>query len=200
MRKNRILLGLVVVGLLSMAQSSVATVLNFDDLSGYNTPVPSTYDGFNFSGWLVDSTCSGTSVTGACSVYPYQPESLPTSIFANSNSNSIRSVALAPFVFNGAYFTGYSGITERFDLYLSSSLVATSAVLTLNGSEIPAFLSSGYAGNVDTVVVTSNSPDLSVMDNFTFAAITVTSAPEPASLALLGLGLAGLGFSRRKKA
>lgn len=36
-------------------------------------------------------------------------------------------------------------------------------------------------------------------DNFDPAFAVVQSVPEPAALSLLGLGLAGLGFSRRKK-
>lgn len=193
-RKINIVSGLLASALLSIGQWSVAAVLTFDDLSGYYPAVPATYDGFNFTGWYVDSTCSGTSATGACSVYPYQPESLPTSIFSLTNANSISSVADKPFVFEGAYFTGFSGVTEQFDLYLGGSLVGTSSSLTLNGSETPAFLSSGYSGKVDKVVVASNSIDRAVMDNFTY----VSSVPEPATLPLILGGLTGIVLLRRR--
>ncbi|MBU2876460.1 PEP-CTERM sorting domain-containing protein [Aliiglaciecola lipolytica] len=39
--------------------------------------------------------------------------------------------------------------------------------------------------------------DVFGMDNVSF--VTATSVPEPASMALLGLGLAGIAFSRKKK-
>ncbi len=47
------------------------------------------------------------------------------------------------------------------------------------------------------VSITNTDPGGLAYDNFTFN--SVASVPEPASIALLGLGLAGIGFSRRKK-
>lgn len=40
---------------------------------------------------------------------------------------------------------------------------------------------------------------LNAIDNVTVGTVGTTSVPEPASLALLSLGLAGIGFSRKKK-
>ncbi|HOW76803.1 MAG TPA: PEP-CTERM sorting domain-containing protein [Candidatus Competibacteraceae bacterium] len=45
----------------------------------------------------------------------------------------------------------------------------------------------------------SQSRDFALIDNLSYGQITPSSVPEPASLALLGLGLAGLGFTRRRR-
>lgn len=48
--------------------------------------------------------------------------------------------------------------------------------------------------------VSGNDPSFNVLDDVSVNAVPVNAVPEPASFALLGLGLAGLGFSLRKKA
>ena len=59
-------------------------------------------------------------------------------------------------------------------------------------------LSTTLTSNYDAiafVVVMGGTTGLRGIDN-----INVSTVPEPATLALFGLGLAGIGFSRRKKA
>ncbi len=67
----------------------------------------------------------------------------------------------------------------------------------------PDFLGLGDARGFNRIVVTSNDIHNGFfgMDNFRFggSVITIVSVPEPATLALLGIGLMGMGWRQRAK-
>jgi hypothetical protein len=171
--------GFLAAGLMAIAPMVSATVLTFDDLTG-QAAMPANYMGFDFSAWTHYDFDQP----------PYTPASPPTRLYTFDANAPVSSAA--DFTFDGAFFSGEQDATVTFELYDNGVLVHTSS--TLAPTVVPAFLSSGYGGLIDEVVVVSPRPDFYVMDNFTFNG----SVPEPATLALLGIAVVGLGFSRRR--
>ena len=179
--------GLVASAALALcAPFASAAVLSFDDIVGADgyAAVPTNYGGLDWSaaGW---SAFSGAQA-------PYTPHSGDGRITTAWGSDDASSVIrfLAPTVFDGAWFAGFGDASVSFQMFLGGQLVASSTALGL--SETPAFLSSGWNGAIDAVVVSSAYQAFYVMDDFSFQ--DATDVPEPGTLAMV---LAGLGLMVR---
>jgi len=172
-----LLLTLLVVLFFTMAAG--ATVINFDDLG--DGVVPDGYQGVTWFGQWTNYTEAQD---------PYNPHSPPGRVYDGVNDGMFQFGSAVEF--DGAWFAGHEDATVQFQGYLNGSLVFTSDILA--PSNVPTFLSSGYAGMVDTIHVLSPRPDFFIMDD-----VTYNSVPEPGSLLLMGTGIAGLaGYIRRK--
>jgi len=169
-----------------------ATVLNFDDIVGPDDIafVPANYGGLD---WSNSGLSAFTYNQWPFTAHSGQGRVTTDWVDGGPVASTIR--FLAPTVFEGAWFSGYSDSSVRFDLYLGGQLVASSASLQLG--ETPAFLAAGWDGAIDTVVVASDFQASYVMDDLSFE--DAAEVPEPGSLALVlgGIGLAGV--VRRRK-
>jgi hypothetical protein len=178
--------------LASSAPFASATVLNFDNIVGPDdfAAVPGNYGGLD---WSASGLSVMTSDSPPFTAHSGQGRVTTDWIDGGPIASAIR--FLAPAVFNGAWFSGYSDSSVRLDLYFGGQLVASSAALQL--SEAPAFLGAGWDGAIDMVVVSTGFQGSYVMDDFSFE--SVSQVPEPGSLALVlaGFGLAGALRLRR---
>ncbi len=187
----------VCLALLSAFGSSSGATLDFENLDPSPASfdvIPSTYMGFTFSGWFYGPDTLYTPASGVIDLFTdYADPGNPDGYVITVN-NSISSAS--PFIFHGASFSGYSGVT--FELYRSGSLVHTSATLP-DAPDVdpylPTFLASGYGLAVDTVKV-SGVQGFYAMDDFQYVAAPV---PEPAAYAMLMMGLLAIGGIARRR-
>ena len=144
---------------LAAAPFASATVLDFDDLA--EGVVPANYGGLDWSA----GDWSAFSDEGA----PFTPHSGSMSISSGFlDPDSATAIGLGDGkTFQGAWFAGYDDVSVTFQLYDHGKNVATSSTLTTSAT--PTWLASGYAGQVDEVIVSSDAQDGFVMDDFTFA-------------------------------
>lgn len=182
----------------SMNASAAVITLDFDSLAGGSNIVSDGFVSTSEGNITLFQGASGAACIGCFGSFPSDLNTGQALVEAdNSGANSFIGLDFSFNVVSLQFNFGGDGGGFEYFAYDSSNNVLDSLSFASNTWVTPGFHSISGVGSISSIRW-RDPVGGAALDNIILSTST-SAVPEPAPLALLALGLAGIGFSRKKK-